>query len=179
MRKTGSAGLAAQFRLATAPLPAAMRHCKGYPRRRVSRPATLRGPVAQWLEPAAHNGLVPGSSPGRPTTLRPDGLRVAQPCKAVRAKRVRRSLSAAKAKTTGPAIPTDCGAAVSPRVLPQDPPVSWPQNDFGGCGRPGVDAGKCARALEQRPFFEPSQCSELAGRERCYGLPEIDRGIAV
>jgi hypothetical protein len=25
------------------------------------------GPVAQWLEPAAHNGLVPGSSPGRPT----------------------------------------------------------------------------------------------------------------
>jgi hypothetical protein len=31
------------------------------------------GPVAQWLEPAAHNGLVPGSSPGRPTTLRPSG----------------------------------------------------------------------------------------------------------
>ncbi len=28
------------------------------------------GPVAQWLEPAAHNGLVPGSSPGRPTNLR-------------------------------------------------------------------------------------------------------------
>jgi hypothetical protein len=26
------------------------------------------GPVAQWLEPAAHNGLVPGSSPGGPTT---------------------------------------------------------------------------------------------------------------
>ena len=26
------------------------------------------GPGAQWLEPAAHNGLVPGSSPGRPTT---------------------------------------------------------------------------------------------------------------
>ena len=33
----------------------------------MSHPATLRGPVAQWLEPAAHNGLVPGSSPGRPT----------------------------------------------------------------------------------------------------------------
>src|SRR4051794_6408739 len=30
-------------------------------------PRRLRGPVAQWLEPAAHNGLVPGSSPGRPT----------------------------------------------------------------------------------------------------------------
>ena len=27
-----------------------------------------RGPVAQWLEPAAHNGLVGGSSPSRPTT---------------------------------------------------------------------------------------------------------------
>ena len=27
------------------------------------------GPVAQWLEPAAHNGLVAGSSPARPTTL--------------------------------------------------------------------------------------------------------------
>src|SRR5579871_6236741 len=27
------------------------------------------GPVAQWLEPAAHNGLVGGSSPPGPTTL--------------------------------------------------------------------------------------------------------------
>ena len=27
------------------------------------------GPVAQWLEPAAHNGLVAGSSPAGPTTL--------------------------------------------------------------------------------------------------------------
>src|SRR5580704_7679381 len=26
------------------------------------------GPVAQWLEPAAHNGLVGGSSPPGPTT---------------------------------------------------------------------------------------------------------------
>ena len=26
------------------------------------------GPVAQWLEPAAHNGLVAGSSPARPTS---------------------------------------------------------------------------------------------------------------
>ena len=31
------------------------------------------GPVAQWLEPTAHNGLVAGSSPAGPTTLRPDG----------------------------------------------------------------------------------------------------------
>jgi hypothetical protein len=28
----------------------------------------LPGPVAQWLEPAAHNGLVAGSSPAGPTT---------------------------------------------------------------------------------------------------------------
>ena len=27
------------------------------------------GPVAQWSEPAAHNGLVGGSSPSRPTKL--------------------------------------------------------------------------------------------------------------
>src|SRR5260370_19044857 len=27
-----------------------------------------QGPVAQWLEPAAHNGLVGGSSPPGPTT---------------------------------------------------------------------------------------------------------------
>ena len=40
-----------------------------------------------------------GSSPSSPTTLRPDGLRVAQPRKTVRAKRVRRSLSEAKAWT--------------------------------------------------------------------------------
>ena len=37
------------------------------------------GPVAQWLEPAAHNGLVGGSSPSRPTTpvairLRPSNI---------------------------------------------------------------------------------------------------------
>ena len=29
------------------------------------------GPVAQWLEPAAHNGLVAGSSPAGPTILLP------------------------------------------------------------------------------------------------------------
>jgi hypothetical protein len=28
----------------------------------------LQGPVAQWLEPTAHNGLVGGSSPPGPTT---------------------------------------------------------------------------------------------------------------
>ena len=28
---------------------------------------SLEGPVAQWLEPAAHNGLVAGSSPAGPT----------------------------------------------------------------------------------------------------------------
>src|SRR3954464_9752481 len=32
--------------------------------------AALRsGPVAQWLEPTAHNGLVAGSSPAGPTTF--------------------------------------------------------------------------------------------------------------
>ena len=30
---------------------------------------SLEGPVAQWLEPAAHNGLVAGSSPAGPTIL--------------------------------------------------------------------------------------------------------------
>src|SRR5439155_9157439 len=33
---------------------------------RVVRPPAA-GPVAQWLEPAAHNGLVAGSSPAGPT----------------------------------------------------------------------------------------------------------------
>jgi hypothetical protein len=32
------------------------------------REAPPVGPVAQWLEPAAHNGLVAGSSPARPTS---------------------------------------------------------------------------------------------------------------
>src|SRR5437870_847707 len=40
-----------------------------------------------------------GSSPSFPTTLRPDGLRVAQPRMTVRAKRVRRSWSEAEART--------------------------------------------------------------------------------
>ena len=30
-------------------------------------PRGIGGPVAQWLEPAAHNGLVAGSSPAGPT----------------------------------------------------------------------------------------------------------------
>src|ERR1700719_3027780 len=38
-----------------APLPAA------------SKGPLAAGPVAQWLEPAAHNGLVAGSSPAGPT----------------------------------------------------------------------------------------------------------------
>lgn len=27
----------------------------------------IRGPLAQWLEPPAHNRQVPGSNPGGPT----------------------------------------------------------------------------------------------------------------
>jgi hypothetical protein len=38
----------------------------------------LPGPVAQRLEPAAHNGLVGGSSPSRPTTLCPDRAQALQ-----------------------------------------------------------------------------------------------------
>src|SRR5271155_1053812 len=34
------------------------------------------GPVAQWLEPAAHNGLVAGSSPARPTRATPRGREI-------------------------------------------------------------------------------------------------------
>jgi hypothetical protein len=34
----------------------------------IARGARPIGPVAQWLEPAAHNGLVAGSSPARPTS---------------------------------------------------------------------------------------------------------------
>src|SRR4051794_28836624 len=34
------------------------------------QPVSLLGPVAQWLEPAAHNGLVAGSSPAWPTSER-------------------------------------------------------------------------------------------------------------
>jgi hypothetical protein len=33
----------------------------------IDRGAPIFGPVAQWSEPAAHNGLVAGSSPARPT----------------------------------------------------------------------------------------------------------------
>ncbi len=52
------------------------RHCMGrqpaVPRAALLQPAApalfADGPVAQWLEPAAHNGLVGGSSPPGPTT---------------------------------------------------------------------------------------------------------------
>ena len=36
-----------------------------------TRLAASFGPVAQWLEPAAHNGLVAGSSPAGPTIIFP------------------------------------------------------------------------------------------------------------
>src|SRR6201981_1660118 len=39
--------------------------------------ATVCGGVAQWLEQSAHNRLVPGSSPGEPTTS-PTKLRTAK-----------------------------------------------------------------------------------------------------
>ena len=55
----------------------AARHCRNAPIP-VNGPRTARtppcwrppaaGPVAQWLEPAAHNGLVAGSSPAGPTS---------------------------------------------------------------------------------------------------------------
>src|SRR6201982_2179511 len=34
----------------------------------LTRRQPAAGPVAQWLEPAAHNGLVAGSSPAGPTS---------------------------------------------------------------------------------------------------------------
>jgi len=37
--------------------------------RKVTPLSNAQGPVAQWLEPAAHNGLVAGSSPAGPTNL--------------------------------------------------------------------------------------------------------------
>src|SRR5262245_10727226 len=47
-----------------------------------NKPAS--GPVAQWLEPAAHNGLVGGSSPPGPTSLRSlRELRLGKPRRAV------------------------------------------------------------------------------------------------
>jgi hypothetical protein len=51
-------------------LPPGGQRCKGQavPRRRGD--PSQKGPVAQWLEPAAHNGLVAGSSPAGPTSLR-------------------------------------------------------------------------------------------------------------
>ena len=40
---------------------------KGYRHRSLPARGCSAGPVAQWLEPAAHNGLVAGSSPAGPT----------------------------------------------------------------------------------------------------------------
>jgi hypothetical protein len=49
-------------------LPDRQPHCKGCPHRcSAASSGTSAGPVAQWLEPAAHNGLVAGSSPAGPT----------------------------------------------------------------------------------------------------------------
>jgi hypothetical protein len=45
-----------------------------------------RGPVAQWLEPAAHNGLVAGSSPAGPTNIIRGFLHSGPPAKGNRPK---------------------------------------------------------------------------------------------
>src|SRR5271166_2491873 len=45
------------------------RHCHQARFRLNAARARPIGPVAQWLEPAAHNGLVAGSSPARPTIV--------------------------------------------------------------------------------------------------------------
>ena len=59
-----------------------VRHCGGasrivmglsHPLSAAIAASSAAGPVAQWLEPAAHNGLVVGSSPAGPTMLRLSG----------------------------------------------------------------------------------------------------------
>ena len=53
-----------------AALPERRAPCKRGPHRCLAALArqSAAGPVAQWLEPAAHNGLVAGSSPAGPTS---------------------------------------------------------------------------------------------------------------
>ena len=58
---------------------------------RYARAPLVLGPVAQWLEPAAHNGLVVGSSPTGPThclasaeVVRPCFIKAFVPISAVR-----------------------------------------------------------------------------------------------
>ena len=41
------------------------------------------GPIAQWLEQATHNRLVPGSNPGGPTKFRMATCRLARPAELV------------------------------------------------------------------------------------------------
>ena len=52
--------------MAFARLPLTARHCMGTGGVAF---AETNGPVAQWLEPTAHNGLVGGSSPPGPTMI--------------------------------------------------------------------------------------------------------------
>src|SRR5262245_8959182 len=54
------------------------RRCMG---RDAQQPRSGEGPVAQWLEPAAHNGLVGGSSPPGPTNKSRHGGDFLKPCK--------------------------------------------------------------------------------------------------
>jgi hypothetical protein len=70
----GRVGGLTQKRVAA--LPERRAPCKRGPHRCLAAPLgsplgrePAAGPVAQWLEPAAHNGLVAGSSPAGPTSL--------------------------------------------------------------------------------------------------------------
>src|SRR5208337_1222048 len=96
------------------------------------------GPVAQWLEPAAHNGLVAGSSPARPTTLPPSARprlpsRFAQaggqsqPARAHQASpRPQSSAKAENLRNGNPALPHRFR-----RALHQQPGRTGPQDDEG------------------------------------------------
>jgi hypothetical protein len=68
------------------------------------------GPVAQWLEPTAHNGLVAGSSPAGPTThslpIRdfPDGCKTGAFCGAARGRVVSACRPDQQAQSSRPGI---------------------------------------------------------------------------
>src|SRR5215213_6120875 len=95
--------------------------------------ASLLGPVAQWLEPAAHNGLVAGSSPAGPTSLRSRSVR----------RLPRRSPLRAKA-----------GAARELRLgKPQDPSLAKRAASLASRPAQQAEAGTIA------PRADPDQCS--------------------
>jgi hypothetical protein len=167
------------------------------------RGAPQDGPVAQWSEPAAHNGLVAGSSPARPTSHPPTLWRfqlstvLARATRGCRPSPAKFSLPEGGLRLSGPNYPPCLWGRLLrfPSRLSTPPPEtrfervgavrSNASGDFcrGSPSRPPVRRGRARRTVAH--FVEGTPLAECRGANACGQVGEVfrpaaaDRGRAI